>query len=881
MQKNMTDKKSKILDIRQCGETISAAGNFSGKTKSDVSETTGKMPEKSVNSEKNCKEETKENYIQSKAVDFLDILIEYLLRLLIFVLPIFVLPFSVEVYEFNKTLLLFIVSSLAFLIWIAKMVLIEREIKIARTPLDFPIIIFTIAIVFSTVFSVDKVSSILGFYGRFSDSLIVYLSLAMLYFSGVNCIIARSHSGIENRRVRNITDGFIGTFLVSALIMIIAGMIYFLGFKFIPWPEAQFRSFNLAGGSPNIFAVYLVSVILISLYYRGRALNVLSKYLPYILILPSILLLAVIDFISAWIVLFVSLILYFALIFIINRMKNIIAAQNDSKTKNLILPFLLIFVSFVFVATSLSVSNKGEKSFSSSAISTFIKDKLTRSDSNQVEANSGFTKEIILDKDVAFSVALNSLKIGSPSAIVGSGPGTYLYDFSKFKPAEFNNNNLWYVRFDKAGSEILEKFSTIGIAGASSYLLIIIFAVLMFLKAIKSAGNKDFVYLFSAWFCLLFFQFLYLESTATKFVFWLLTVFAAGQYCLRAKYKIRRIRFNLKTNKQAFIISVTIFLLLSSLFAISYYFKLKFYQSEMIYKKEVAKQNEDKDINNLNEIIRLNPYRGDYEAYLSSVYLFRGGKDLMNKDKTDGNQNDVDKITSEIKSAIDHAKKAVELEPNNVIFQQNLGSVYAILARDFAVGGADEWAIKAYGKAIELEPTNPVLRIESGKIRLLKYFQSKSENDIGEAINEFEKALGLKSDYLPAGLQLGLAYEAAGDNQKAISQLSNYSSSGDAEIIFQLGKIYFNTGETDKAKNLFLEALKINPKNSNTHYGLGLVYKKEGDLSKALEEFNLVLSMNPGNADVMGKIDEINAVIKKTENVNEAGNSEKNNISEQ
>ena len=44
------------------------------------------------------------------------------------------------------------------------------------------------------------------------------------------------------------------------------------------------------------------------------------------------------------------------------------------------------------------------------------------------------------------------------------------------------------------------------------------------------------------------------------------------------------------------------------------------------------------------------------------------------------------------------------------------------------------------------------------------------------SLSEFEKALELKSDYLEAGLQLGIAYENAGDNQKAINVLNSFGS---------------------------------------------------------------------------------------------------------
>ena len=120
----------------------------------------------------------------------------WLIYLLVFSLPLFILPFPMEIYEFNKTILLFIFSSLAFLLWIIKMILIDKRLTFVRTPLDVPIAVFVSLVIISTAFSLDKISSVLGFYGRFSDSLTVYLSLAMLYFVAVN-VITRGwfHSG--------------------------------------------------------------------------------------------------------------------------------------------------------------------------------------------------------------------------------------------------------------------------------------------------------------------------------------------------------------------------------------------------------------------------------------------------------------------------------------------------------------------------------------------------------------------------------------------------------------------------------------------------------------------------------------------------------------
>ncbi|GAG50220.1 unnamed protein product, partial [marine sediment metagenome] len=112
--------------------------------------------------------------------------------LLVFLLPLFFLPFSFEAFEFNKQYLLLFLVSLAFFSWVVKMVLIDKEIRLKKTPLDVPILVFLLVAVLGAIFSVDKTSSLFGFYGRFSDGLIGLLSLGILYFLITNNVSVKS-----------------------------------------------------------------------------------------------------------------------------------------------------------------------------------------------------------------------------------------------------------------------------------------------------------------------------------------------------------------------------------------------------------------------------------------------------------------------------------------------------------------------------------------------------------------------------------------------------------------------------------------------------------------------------------------------------------------
>ncbi|MCK4891884.1 MAG: hypothetical protein KAS78_04405, partial [Candidatus Pacebacteria bacterium] len=344
----------------------------------------------------------------------LDKAISWLLYFLVFSLPLFILPFSVEIYEFNKVLLLFAVSSLAFLIWIAKMVLVEKRLTFVRTPLDIPIIIFISIVLVSTVFSVDKVSSILGFYGRFSDSLMVYLSLAMVYFVGVNCVATTDSESLKDSE--SIINNLIKTFFASAFVVVIVSLLYFFGLKFIPWNEAQFRSFNLVGGSLNVLAMYLVPVIIIALGYRGGRNEALPRLYKNALIVMSLIILALIDFILAWIILAISL-------FVV-----LVLGVAITKTRQHLVPTgLIILISLVFIASSLTFINKDvQTNFSSSVISDSLRDKLVDGEDNA--AKEGFTREIIIEKQTAVSIAIEGAKQDPIAGIIGSGPGTYLYN---------------------------------------------------------------------------------------------------------------------------------------------------------------------------------------------------------------------------------------------------------------------------------------------------------------------------------------------------------------------------------------------------------------------------------------------------------------------
>ena len=214
----------------------------------------------------------------------LDFIIKYSVYILVFLMPLFWLPWSIEVFEFSKQYLLIFLVSLAFLAWLAKMVVVQKRFIFRRTPLDLWILLFMFITILSASFSIDKISSWLGYYGRFSDSVIGLISVALLYFvitnnikeknekknvsSGEGLIPKEKSSKEESTKdksngVLSPKNIFIFFLSSSALVLIISLLSVFGVWTKIPnLPQVMsFKSFNPINSSLEGLSIFLVALI--------------------------------------------------------------------------------------------------------------------------------------------------------------------------------------------------------------------------------------------------------------------------------------------------------------------------------------------------------------------------------------------------------------------------------------------------------------------------------------------------------------------------------------------------------------------------------------------------------------------------------------------
>jgi len=749
----------------------------------------------------------------------LDKIIKFSLYSLIFLLPLFWLPFSFEAYEFNKQYLLFFLVSIAFSAWLAKMVFVEKEIRFRRTPLDIPVLLFLLTAIISAIFSVDKNSSLFGFYGRFSNGLIGLLCLGVFYFLITSNTIFRGEQREKDDGEKKQTishplftvPSLTRVFFSSTFLVVLISYLSIFG----AWSKLNNllgqklpllmlpRIFNPVSGSLEGLTMFLsiVVVLITSFYLKSQ----LKKVGMLVLLFLSLGLLIIVDFSPAWITLIVS----FSL-FLIFALKTRIFKENINP---LLLPIFLIGISVIFL-----VSNP-------------LRD--TQTELTQF----ALPQEQVLEQGISWKVAFGTMGESLKSGLLGSGIGTFHYDFLKQKPAEFNETPLWQIRFDRAGSHIAEILGTIGVLGIISYLALIgvLFLVFWFLR--QKLESFPYVMTFLAIFIG---QFVYYQNTILIFTFWFILALSVASWRTTEK------TFSLKRFPELSLIFSAFLVLFYLLIGGAYYFGAKFYLAEVNYTKSQIMLPAEGGVKLLEKAINLNPKLTHYQIALARTYLFQFAEE-MKKPLEEQNSMKIQSLTAK---AVDQAKSATEISPNSVVAWETSGVVYRDI--QFLTTGATEWAIKAFEEAIKLERKSPVLYTELGKLYLvLNNFEKAEEN--------FVKAKDSKPDYVDALIQEALIYEKKNNLDEALSKIEELAISYplDAKLRFQLGRLYFNKGKIEEAIFQFERALIIMPNYSDALYSLGIAYAKGGEKDKAIAALERVLELNPGNQDVIQKLEEL------------------------
>jgi tetratricopeptide (TPR) repeat protein/O-antigen ligase len=760
------------------------------------------------------------------------------LYLLIFLLPLFFLPWTANVLDFNKQALLIVLVFISIFAWILKTLSVGK-FKFNFNRLHFPVLGFLLILLSSTIFSLWPYGSFWGWPQVTSDSFMTLFSLVLLYF-----LITNLFKKEEIFRLMSVL-------VFSSFMAILFGVLQLFGKFIFPFDFASVPSFNTIG---TVTSLAIFSAVLLPLFIllTTKAKGFL-RILFLLTLLVSIVLLILANFPTAWwlVVIGSALIITF-----------VTQKREFFDNRWLILPTFCLVLSLFFIFFSFEVSGMPARNI-----------------------------EVFLKQGTSFDIGQKALK---ENPILGTGPGTFIYDFSKYKKIEFNDNPFWNVRFQNSGSKFLDIFSTTGVLGIISFLtliaLFIFYGIKSFFgkagqgeKLVKNEKSVDrlkenkedtgLLWLLSAgtfisFIVLLFAYFLHPSNLSLEFLFFLLiasfvalTSFTKKEIALKSS--------SLATLATTFVFTIIFIFGLGVLITEGQRYAADAYYLKGI--KSWQKGESDNSITFFEKAVGLNSKVDLYWRELSQVYI-KKINEIANR--TDLPKEEISQQAQTlISDSLLSVKKATEINSKNVANWSVRGFIYQNMIG--IIDGSEDWVKTSYAEALKLEPHNPYFSTQTGIALLNKSFflteeQSVEKNKIiNEAISEFEKAIELKSDYAPACFQIAMAYQSQGKQIEAISQLEKTKriAPDDIGLSFQLGLIYYQNKDYEKAKNELERTILLNPNYSNALYFLGLAYDKLGQNSLAIEKFRKVAELNPDNSEVQTILENLRNGRRALENI--------------
>jgi Flp pilus assembly protein TadD len=208
-------------------------------------------------------------------------------------------------------------------------------------------------------------------------------------------------------------------------------------------------------------------------------------------------------------------------------------------------------------------------------------------------------------------------------------------------------------------------------------------------------------------------------------------------------------------------------------------------------------------------------------------------------------KNSQDPPNNPISRAVEHYRKAADRQPDNAVFQRNLG----LAARKQE--GQGELATRALRRAVQLDPKD-----YNSHLALAEDYQNAHQIDA--SVREYLAAATVKPGEFVPHYNLGLLYarqarEAATPalrQQKyslAISQLQQAQKLrvGDARALSALGWASFNAGNLKEAAAWYEKAVQADPKLQSAHANLGLVLERLHQPDEAVKHLKEAIRLDP------------------------------------
>ena len=718
-------------------------------------------------------------------------------------IPLWFLPITQNSLDFQKQALLAVLVFAGVVTWMAA--LLQAGKATIRLAWQAPLLLaFLAAGLLSVLFSLWPAGSFWGFPLDITNGFLTQALFICFAFLVMNAFS-------ETKQLFKLL--LVTLFSVFAASLFAGAQIFKL-LSFLPFPFASTQLFNTLG-SPNGIAMIAAALLplALALWFVSRFF---LRLLLWIVVGVFFATLVFVKFSSAWIVCITGLLVLLAL-----------GMWNMKKRKEsgwIFLPVGFLVLSLFFLLVRMQIPGIPQL---------------------PAEVSPSWQGEL--------GILSQTLK---EHALFGSGPGTFVFDYSKFHSPALNQTTFWGTRFSAGAAQVLDIAVTLGALGILVFIALLVTTLFASFRALfgsnpESGQNGSWLVGLgmTASFASLVVSFmLYPANFTLWFLFWML-LGGLGMFASK-DMKVSLAPPSLLSVASSFVFLLVLVFGLGLLFVGG-----QRYAAELYYmgSARLAQQGDvEGAIEKLQTALRLNPGMDLYWRDIAQLFLARIGR--INQDDSLSGEQKQQQTQVAVNNAVSAVRNATTVAPANVANWNVQGSVSQNL---LAVAGAKELAVQAYEQAAKLEPASPFAWGELGRVYVLFANQqgipaTLKDESLQKAFENLDRAIQLKSDYAPAHFLKAAAYELQGKSAEAASQLEalKVASPKDVGLAFQLGMVYWQKEDVARAQREFLSAKQLNPNYSNALYMLGLTYDKQGNKSAALREFRQVSSLNPENEGV-------------------------------
>src|SRR3989338_463038 len=644
-----------------------------------------------------------------------------LFQFLLFFTPLFWLPLTSELFEFNKMMLVYLLTTLITTVWMLK-ILHQKQLIFKRTPLDIPILLFLMSQILSTIFSIDQHLSIWGYYSRQNGGLLSIVAYLLLFYAFVS----------------NLSRDDVHKLLKTAILGGVAVSIWAIPEHFGASPscllltgsldtncwsqDVQARVFATLG-QPNWLASYLAILIYPSIYFLLTAVSKKSLLLNFTYVILLYLAFTFTYSRGATLGLIAGLGVFVSFWFIQNLRNNFKLTSTPVITLLLVL-ILLLMINLIFgsALTSFTLFTKNSAPTRESISESFNKPSV----GTQLE-NGGTESGVI--RLIVWKGAVDIFKY---YPLTGSGVETFAYAYYQFRPIEHNLVSEWDYLYNKAHNEYLNYLSTTGALGLISYLSLILIFIMWSVRQITKRPYTSYtllqISLLSSYVSYLVSNFFGFSVVNTALLFFLIPSLV---FTITPK-SLTPVPVNFFHNTKKIIASMVVLLLIS---VIILYNLFGWWVADHLYAKS-SKQIDSGDIvlayNNLVTAVYLNPFEPLYLSELSFAAA-NSAVALEAEESTASSQ------MKDISASIT-ARLLITHPHNTTLFRNATRTYYTLSLIDPTF---IQKTLQVIDQGIDLAPTDP-------KLLYNKALVLGSMQRFDEAKELLIKALQLKPNYKEA-----------------------------------------------------------------------------------------------------------------------------------